>query len=28
MDSAGVRYIQLHPSMPSITLSFIPEEDQ
>lgn len=26
LDSAGVKYTQLHPSIPSITLDFIPEE--
>ena len=28
MDSAGVKYIQLRPQRESITLSFIPEEEQ
>ena len=28
LDAAGVKYTQLTPSMESITLNFIPEEDQ
>jgi dCMP deaminase len=28
MDAAGVKYTQLKPSMDSITLDFIPEENK
>ena len=28
MDSAGVKYIRLRPTIPSITLDFIPEEEK
>jgi hypothetical protein len=28
LDAAGVKYIQLHTDIKSITLDFIPEEDK
>jgi hypothetical protein len=28
LDAAGVKYIQLRPTIDSITLDFVPEEDK